>query len=68
MTLKDLLERIDITDKSIAARLLDGSGGRDTYEFVINIDGHGEPLNAEVRKIRIGEGSMYLHLNGDKGA
>lgn len=65
MTLKDLLERIDITDQSSSARFPDGSGGQDTYEFVINIDGHGEPLNAEVRKIRIGKGSMYLHLNGE---
>ena len=67
MTLKDLLERIEIRDHTSEERYPDGSGGNDTYEFVINIDGHGEPLNAEVREIRIGEGSMYLYSNGEKG-
>lgn len=65
MTLKDLLGRIEIRDHTSEERYPDGSGGQDTYEFVINIYGHGEPLNAEVRKIRIGKGSMYLHLNGE---
>lgn len=67
MTLKDLLEKIDIRDQSSRARFPDGSGGDDTYEFVINIDGHGEPLNAEIDKIRIRKYGLFIDLNGEKG-
>ena len=65
MTLKDLLERIDIIDHSRRARFPDGSGESDIYMMSLTIDGHGEPLNAEIDKIRICKHGMFIDLNGE---
>lgn len=65
MTLKDLLERIEIRDHTSEARYPDGNGGRDHYTLTMHIHGHGKPLNAEVDEIWIDRGMMFVDLNGE---
>lgn len=67
MTLKDLLERIEIRDHTSEERYPDGNGGRDHYTLTMHIHGHGKPLNAEVDEIWIDRGMMFVDLNGEKG-
>ena len=66
MTLRELLEKTDVRDQSTEA-CYPASGGDDTYELIIQIDGHGKPLDAEVEKMWTRSHGMFITLCGVKG-
>lgn len=65
MTLRNLLNGINLGDHTSMAKYPDGSGGEDRYVLAIMVNGHGKLLDAKVRDITIARGSMYIHSSGE---
>lgn len=66
MTVKELLEIMDIGDHSSAARFPDGSGGRDMFQLLFYFRGHGDPLKGAVEEIHVAGGKMFVTVSGEK--
>ena len=67
MTLRALLESLDIKNQELSARYSDGSRPKDKYMLVVWIDGHGKPLNSKIEEIHVSPGMSFILSKGDKG-
>lgn len=64
MTIKNYLKQIEIRNHADSARYPDGSGGKDDYLLVVMMNGHGNVLDAKVKKTSIIKGMMCIEAEG----
>ena len=66
VTIIELLQALDIGDQSTTAKYQDGSGQADCYDLHIGMSSHGSLLNAEVEKVVVRRGSVFILAEGNR--
>lgn len=67
MTIGELLRTIEIEDYSTGAVYPNRSKQTDTYMLNIVLDGHGNLLDAEVKRVFVQRGYIVINADGIKG-